>query len=48
MFEALAEFEAHCAKLGAVRMTLLEKKRLEHINLNRELRILDGTGDLAA
>jgi hypothetical protein len=29
-------------------MTLLEKKRLEVINLNRELRILDATGDLAA
>jgi hypothetical protein len=30
-----------------VRMTVLKKKRLEVINLNRELRILDGTGDLA-
>jgi DNA-binding transcriptional regulator YhcF (GntR family) len=48
MFEALAEFEAHCVKPGAVRMTVLKKKRLEVINLNRELRILDGTGDLAA
>jgi DNA-binding GntR family transcriptional regulator len=47
MFEALAEFEALCAKLGAVRMTTLEKKRLELVNLNREQRILDGTGDLA-
>jgi DNA-binding GntR family transcriptional regulator len=48
MFEALAEFEALCAKLGAVRMTMLEKKRLEVVNLNREQRILDGTEDLAA
>jgi hypothetical protein len=29
-------------------MTRLEKKRLEVINLNRELKILDVTGDLAA
>jgi DNA-binding GntR family transcriptional regulator len=48
MFEALAEFEALCAKLGAVRVTMLEKQRPEVVNLNRELRILDGTGDLAA
>jgi hypothetical protein len=37
-----------CAKLGAVRMIRLEKKRLEVVNRNRELRILDGTGDLVA
>jgi DNA-binding GntR family transcriptional regulator len=48
MFEALAEFEALCAKLGAVRMTMLEKKRLEVVNLNREPRILNGSEDLAA
>ena len=34
--------------LGAVRMTILEKKRLEVVNLNREQKILDGTEDLAA
>ena len=28
MFEALAEFEGLCARLSAVRMTALEKKRL--------------------
>ena len=48
MFEALAEFEALCAKLRAARMTMFVKKRLEVVNLNREQRILDGTADLAA
>ena len=35
MFEALAEFEGLCAKLSAVRMTTLEKKRLEILNAGR-------------
>jgi DNA-binding GntR family transcriptional regulator len=48
MFEAPPEFEALCAKLGAVRMTMLEKKQLEVVNLKREQRSLDGTEDLAA
>lgn len=47
MFEALAEFEALCAKLSAVRMTTLERKRLEILNANRKARIASGEQDLA-
>lgn len=47
MYEALAEFEGLCARLGAVRMTPLEKKRLEVVNENRRKRIADGEKDLA-
>ena len=39
MFEALAEFEGLCARLSAVRMTTLEKKRLEMLNASRKGRI---------
>jgi DNA-binding GntR family transcriptional regulator len=42
MFEALAEFEALCARLSAVRMTTLEKKRLEMLNSSRESRMARG------
>jgi DNA-binding GntR family transcriptional regulator len=42
MFEALAEFEGLCARLSAVRMTTLEKRRLEVLNANRQKRIADG------
>jgi DNA-binding GntR family transcriptional regulator len=48
MFEALAEFEGLCARLSAVRMTTLEKKRLEVLNADRQRRISDGEKDLAA
>jgi DNA-binding GntR family transcriptional regulator len=48
MFEALAEFEALCAKLSAVRMSGLEKKRLAVVNANRVKRIVDGDKDFAA
>jgi DNA-binding GntR family transcriptional regulator len=48
MFEALAEFEALCARLCAVRMTTLERKRLEILNANRKIRIADGEKDLVA
>jgi DNA-binding GntR family transcriptional regulator len=37
MFEALAEFEGLCARLSAVRMTSLEKKRLEMLNASRRI-----------
>ena len=47
MFEALAEFEGLCAKLSAVRMTTLEKKRLQILNANREVKIAGGQ-ELAA
>ena len=47
MFEALAELEGLCAKLSAVRMTTLEKKRLELVNANRQRRIADGEKDFA-
>jgi DNA-binding GntR family transcriptional regulator len=47
MFEALAEFEGLCARLSAVRMTTLEKKRLEVLNVARQKKISDGAGDLA-
>jgi len=46
MFEALAEFEGLCARLSAVRMTTLEKKRLEILNASRPRRIADGEKDL--
>ncbi len=46
MFEALAEFEGLCARLGAVRMTTLEKKRLEILNAKRQRRIAEGEKDL--
>jgi DNA-binding GntR family transcriptional regulator len=39
MFEALAEFEGLCARLSAVRMTSLEKKRLEMLNTSRKGRL---------
>ena len=47
MFEALAEFEGLCSRLSAVRMTTLEKKRLEVLNTNRQKRIADGDKDFA-
>jgi DNA-binding GntR family transcriptional regulator len=47
MFEALAELEGLCARLGAVRMTTLEKKRLELVNTNRPRRIAEGEKDFA-
>jgi DNA-binding GntR family transcriptional regulator len=45
MFEALAEFEALCARLSAVRMTTLEKKRLEMLNASRKSRMAKGNRD---
>ena len=49
MYEALAEFEGLCARLSAVRMTALEKKRLELLNESRESRLAKGDrDDLAA
>jgi DNA-binding GntR family transcriptional regulator len=48
MFEALAEFEGLCSRLSAVRMTALEKRRLEVINANRQKRIADGDKDFVA
>lgn len=45
MFEALSEFEALCARLSAVRMTTLEKKRLEMLNSSRESRMAKGDQD---
>ena len=48
MFEALAEFEGLCSRLSAVRMTTLEKKRLEVVNANRVKRIAEGDKDFAA
>jgi DNA-binding GntR family transcriptional regulator len=47
MFEALAEFEGLCARLSAVRMTTLEKKRLEILNGGRQKRIAEGEKDFA-
>jgi DNA-binding GntR family transcriptional regulator len=47
MFEALAEFEGLSSRLSAVRMTRLEKKRLEVLNANRQKRIADGDKDFA-
>jgi DNA-binding GntR family transcriptional regulator len=45
MYEALAEFEGLCARLSAVRMTALEKKRLEMLNATRESRMAKGDRD---
>jgi DNA-binding GntR family transcriptional regulator len=45
MYEALAEFEGLCARLSAVRMTALEKKRLEMLNATRESRMAGGDRD---
>jgi DNA-binding GntR family transcriptional regulator len=45
MYEALAEFEALCARLSAVRMTALEKKRLELLNAGREERMAKSDRD---
>jgi DNA-binding GntR family transcriptional regulator len=47
MYEALAEFESLCAKLSAVRMTPLEKKRLELVNTTRQTRIAQGEKNFA-
>lgn len=47
MFEALAEFEGLCSRLSSVRMTTLEKKRLEVLNTTRQERIADGDKDFA-
>ena len=47
MFEALAEFEGLCSRLSAVRMTTLEKRRLEVLNANRPKQIADNEKDLA-
>lgn len=46
MFEALAELEGLCARLSAVRMTTLEKRRLELLNENSQKRIAKGEKDL--
>ena len=48
MFEALGEFEGLCSRLSAVRMTTLEKKRLEVLNASRQKKIADGASDFAA
>lgn len=48
MYEALAEFEGLCARLSAVRMTALEKKRLEMLNAGRETKIAKGNRDESA
>ena len=48
MFEALGEFEGLCARLSAVRMTALEKKRLEVLNIIRQKKITDGASDFVA
>jgi DNA-binding GntR family transcriptional regulator len=48
MFEALAEFEGLCSKLSAVRMTTLEKRRLEVLNASRQKKITDGDKNFAA
>jgi DNA-binding GntR family transcriptional regulator len=45
MIEALAEFEGLCARLSAVRMTALEKRRLEIINATGQKKIRDGEQD---
>jgi DNA-binding GntR family transcriptional regulator len=47
MFEALAEFEGLCARLSSVRMTTLEKKRLELLNAGRQKKIADGDDGFA-
>jgi DNA-binding GntR family transcriptional regulator len=48
MFEALAEFEGLCSKLSAVRMTTLEKKRLQVLNATRQRKIAEGDKNFAA
>jgi len=48
MFEALAEFEGLCARLSAVRMTPLERRRLEVLNGARQKRIAEGDKDFVA
>src|SRR5947209_19644287 len=48
MFEALGEFEGLCSRLSAVRMTTLEKKRLEVLNEMRRKKIADGDKNFAA
>jgi DNA-binding GntR family transcriptional regulator len=48
MFEALSEFEGLCARFSAVRMSTLEKKRLEVLNAHRKKRIAHGDKDFAA
>jgi DNA-binding GntR family transcriptional regulator len=48
MFEALAELEGLCAKLAAVRMTTLEKKRLEFSNASRKKRASEKKADLSS
>ena len=45
MYEALAEFEGLCARLSAVRMTALEKKRLELLNESRQGPLAKGDRD---
>jgi len=45
MIEALAEFEGLCAKFAAVRMTALEKRRLELLAANGQQKIADGEQD---
>jgi DNA-binding GntR family transcriptional regulator len=45
MYEALAEFEGLCARLSAVRMTALEKKRLDLLNAGRASRLAKGNRD---
>jgi DNA-binding GntR family transcriptional regulator len=45
MFEALAELEGLCARLSAVRMTALEKRRLEKLNSERDRRLGGGETD---
>jgi DNA-binding GntR family transcriptional regulator len=45
MFEALAELEGLCARLSAVRMTTLEKRRLELLNESGQKRIAKGEKD---
>jgi DNA-binding GntR family transcriptional regulator len=47
MFEALAEFEGLCSRLSAVRMTTIEKRRLEVLNASRQKQIADGEKDFA-
>ena len=47
MFEALAELEGLCARLSAVRMTPLERRRLEVLNAGRQKRIAAGDKDAA-
>lgn len=48
MFEALAEFEGLCARLSAVRMTNLEKRRLDLFNVQCHGKIAEGDQDVVA